>query len=266
MAGKTSRTGKPRMRQECGRSSPSRGKYALRPRTTRKLQQGRFNQEIFIESGTKYKAAPLSRYRRKTANARERYRMRKINSAFDSLRNILPEALAVKPTSSSLTKITTLRLAVRYIRTLSEVLEEGKAPDLYSMGSSLETMQTPIQSSLHHSTHFPLQEIAISSVGQWTFPWKTEVPSQSPPCEDSSLACCCSSPSSTSSSSSSSLSFLSSSASSSNLSSAPPPPREPLYRPYHHGAVTQLDSRVEDSFSYFHEIDNLSSCDPFDVL
>ncbi|KAK8407260.1 hypothetical protein O3P69_002071 [Scylla paramamosain] len=113
------------MRQDSGRGSPSRGKYALRPRTARRLQQDRVHQDACIESGPKSKAPPLSRYRRKTANARERYRMRKINSAFDSLRSILPAALAVKPTSSSLTKITTLRLAARYIRALSKVLEEG---------------------------------------------------------------------------------------------------------------------------------------------
>lgn len=252
MTGKTSSSVEPRIRQESSRGSASRGNYTLRPRTARRLQQGRLHQDVIIESGeTKSKAAPLSRYRRKTANARERYRMRKINSAFDSLRNILPAALAVKPASSSLTKITTLRLAVRYIRALSEVLEEGEAPTLYSMGNPLQTIQPPVQESLHLSTHFPLQEITFSSVSQWTFPWKTQLPPQSPPHKDSSPACFFSSSSP-------------SSASSSNTSALPP--REPLTRLGHHEAVTPLDSRMQDSCDYFHEIEKLHSCDPFDVL
>uniref|UniRef100_A0A0P4WJ94 BHLH domain-containing protein n=1 Tax=Scylla olivacea TaxID=85551 RepID=A0A0P4WJ94_SCYOL len=256
MTGKTLRSGEPRMRQDSGRGSPSRGKYALRPRTARRLQQDRVHQDAYIESGPKSKAPPLSRYRRKTANARERYRMRKINSAFDSLRSILPAALAVKPTSSSLTKITTLRLAARYIRALSKVLEEGETPGLYSMGSSLDTLQTPGQESLQLSNHFPLQEITFSAVSQWTCPWKTQLPPQSSPCTVSSVASCCCSLSSSSSSSS---------ASSSNTSPAPPT-RKPPVRPRHHEAITLLDFKMQDSLTYFHQIENLSSCDVFDVL
>ncbi|MPC80395.1 Helix-loop-helix protein delilah [Portunus trituberculatus] len=257
MTGKTFRSGEPRMRQDSGHGSPSRGKYSLRPRTARRLQQDRV-QDVYIESGPKSKAPPLSKYRRKTANARERYRMRKINSAFDSLRSILPAALAVKPTSSSLTKITTLRLAVRYIRALSEVLEGGDAPALYSMGSSLDTLQTSAQESLQLSSHFPLQEITFSSVSQWTSPWKTQLPLQSSSCTVSSVApCCCSSSSSSSPSSSS--------ASSINTSPAPPS-REPPACPRHHEAATLLDFKMQDSFTYLHQIESLSSCDDFDVL
>ncbi len=36
------------------------------------------------------RAAPLSRYRRKTANARERDRMRHVNDAFDKLKDSIP--------------------------------------------------------------------------------------------------------------------------------------------------------------------------------
>lgn len=74
----------------------------------------------------KSKAAPLSKYRRKTANARERTRMREINSAFENLRKCVPLSISngtPTPTNNEkLTKITTLRLAMKYIRTLNEVL------------------------------------------------------------------------------------------------------------------------------------------------
>lgn len=73
----------------------------------------------------KPKAAPLSKYRRKTANARERTRMREINSAFETLRNCVPLSISDGTPSNSnekLTKITTLRLAMKYINTLNELL------------------------------------------------------------------------------------------------------------------------------------------------
>lgn len=73
----------------------------------------------------KSKAAPLSKYRRKTANARERTRMREINSAFEHLRQCVPVSITgveTPSTNEKLTKITTLRLAMKYIRILSEIL------------------------------------------------------------------------------------------------------------------------------------------------
>lgn len=80
-------------------------------------------------SKSKPKAAPLSKYRRKTANARERTRMREINSAFENLRKCVPFSIANDPTPATvtnekLTKITTLRLAMKYIRTLNDVLSQ----------------------------------------------------------------------------------------------------------------------------------------------
>ncbi|XP_055905304.1 helix-loop-helix protein delilah [Eupeodes corollae] len=75
---------------------------------------------------SKSKAAPLSKYRRKTANARERTRMREINSAFENLRRCVPHTITGDQTASQnekLTKITTLRLAMKYIRVLSEALD-----------------------------------------------------------------------------------------------------------------------------------------------
>lgn len=65
----------------------------------------------------KTRPPPLSKYRRKTANARERERMEEINQGFEQLQTAIPQLPEGK-----LTKITTLRLAINYIRALREML------------------------------------------------------------------------------------------------------------------------------------------------
>ncbi|KAL1506586.1 hypothetical protein ABEB36_005917 [Hypothenemus hampei] len=110
-------------------------KYSLRPRSLRRITEKQKSPEEEMEnnSNTKHtvkgqnknktKSAPLSKYRRKTANARERNRMREINQAFEALRRVIPHMQA--PTTGSnekLTKITTLRLAMKYINALSTAL------------------------------------------------------------------------------------------------------------------------------------------------
>ncbi|KAK4305475.1 hypothetical protein Pmani_022636 [Petrolisthes manimaculis] len=140
-------------------------KYCLRPRVgVRRLQQDRYRENTVIkreESNKcpKSRPPPLSKYRRKTANARERHRMKEINDAFETLRRILPDfctgqtppqtpstatpiaspatpttnlpataiattTAAAAVTATSHTKINTLRLAVSYIRSLSHLLQE----------------------------------------------------------------------------------------------------------------------------------------------
>lgn len=82
------------------------------------------------KSKAKQKAAPLSKYRRKTANARERIRMREINSAFEHLRKCVPVSMcdgSPTTTNEKLTKITTLRLAMNYIQTLGNLLTSGSS-------------------------------------------------------------------------------------------------------------------------------------------
>lgn len=119
-------------------------KYSLRQRQTRRstpaakavtaVTQEKSTKPVTKEK-PKQKAPPLSKYRRKTANARERTRMREINSAFENLRQAVPVAVAGSSGNSSpvgspgqtganekLTKITTLRLAMKYIRILSDIL------------------------------------------------------------------------------------------------------------------------------------------------
>ncbi|XP_071529470.1 uncharacterized protein [Panulirus ornatus] len=104
----------------------SGGKYQLRPRS---LQSRRRSESEWSFQDTlrhKPRPPPLSRYRRKTANARERYRMRQINTAFESLRGVLPSWVCSRRTASDMTKITTLKLASAYIRSLQDILD-GKA-------------------------------------------------------------------------------------------------------------------------------------------
>ncbi|CAL4079535.1 unnamed protein product [Meganyctiphanes norvegica] len=74
-----------------------------------------------LDSPSKPKRPPLkSKYRRKTANARERNRMHSINTAFLSLQKAIPHL----PGADNLTKITVLRLAVKYIEALATVLQD----------------------------------------------------------------------------------------------------------------------------------------------
>ncbi|KAF6212467.1 hypothetical protein GE061_012990 [Apolygus lucorum] len=101
--------------------------YSLRPRSERKRSEDD-EEEIITwkkrpRKRQKPKPAPLSKYRRKTANARERTRMREINEAFDSLRRAVPHS-ATSDQGDKLTKISTLRLAMRYIAALSAALAE----------------------------------------------------------------------------------------------------------------------------------------------
>nr|SYW87238.1 taxi A [Microvelia pulchella] len=94
-----------------------------------------------VRRGTKgkRKAAPLSKYRRKNANARERGRMKEINEAFETLRRAVPYQ------DEKMTKIATLRLAMSYISALSDVLSESSDADsmISESTSSTSAEMTP---------------------------------------------------------------------------------------------------------------------------
>lgn len=131
--------------------------YSLRPRTSRKHEEEEnipapINHERWRPSRTtkkKQKSMPLSKYRRKTANARERSRMREINDAFESLRKVIPnsDSPSRDPNSEKMTKITTLRLAMKYISALNNLLHDQ---DLESDGESFfsDYTLTPTDASM----------------------------------------------------------------------------------------------------------------------
>lgn len=106
----------------------STDKYQLRPRSLRPPRRIEAPWNLQDTMRNKSRPQPLSRYRRKTANARERFRMRQINSAFESLRRVLPSWVCNRRPAADLTKITTLRLASAYIRSLQDILE-GNTPE-----------------------------------------------------------------------------------------------------------------------------------------
>lgn len=73
----------------------------------------------------RHKRSRMSLQKRLLVNARERERMRVLNKAFEALRDALPCYIA----DGHMAKITTLRLAINYIKALTEVLEEQKEED-----------------------------------------------------------------------------------------------------------------------------------------
>ncbi|KAG5868823.1 hypothetical protein JTB14_027483 [Gonioctena quinquepunctata] len=109
-------------------------KYSLRPRSLRRNTLRDDSEDTLVRNKSrnkkpKQKPAPLSKYRRKTANARERGRMREINEAFETLRKVVPQISASKEQNEKLTKITTLRLAMKYISTLSAALTDPNSQE-----------------------------------------------------------------------------------------------------------------------------------------
>lgn len=127
-------------------------KYSLRPRSVRRLTEvskAPSDTEVDITKPSKshrpkQKPAPLSKYRRKTANARERNRMREINMAFEALRSVIPHMATTQAPGANekLTKITTLRLAMKYIAALSAALSEPESThsDPFSDYSDLDCL------------------------------------------------------------------------------------------------------------------------------
>merc|ERR1719222_1008246 len=79
------------------------------------------------------KKARLSKYRRKSANAKERERMKKQNDVFEVLKQILPiDKAKKKKEEDKETKVTTLRSAIEYINSLQSLLDDCEAGRLDS--------------------------------------------------------------------------------------------------------------------------------------
>ena len=127
----------------------------------------------------KAKPPPLSKYRRRTANARERSRMKEINDAFDELRKAIPQSEELNEPENrdsgdcdmKLTKITTLRLAMNYITVLREIL--GYDNSVFNTNSSASSDSSASSSSVSSSdsssssdpTNSPNPSIPCSSPG-----------------------------------------------------------------------------------------------------
>ena len=79
------------------------------------------------------KPQPMSKYRRKTANLRERERMGEINNAFERLREQIPAPIITQPQPvrghkcEKMTKINILHVTINYIRALESILDTGDA-------------------------------------------------------------------------------------------------------------------------------------------
>lgn len=126
--------------------------YSLRPRSSIKSNRDFDHEEETwkprgrTKKRTKEKSAPLSKYRRKTANARERSRMREINEAFEALRRAVPHLKSSSDNpAEKISKIMTLRLAMKYITALSNALEEPNYGEvsLSDIVMSYDGMLTP---------------------------------------------------------------------------------------------------------------------------
>jgi len=110
------------------------------PVKSRSLRQSSVAKRLRVESGagvTKAGAGArvkrLSRYRRKTENAKERERMKKFNQAFENLRQKLPnrELLSEKSISGEKdTKVSALRSAISYIKNLQSLVADCDAGKL----------------------------------------------------------------------------------------------------------------------------------------
>lgn len=164
-------------------STKTTDKYCLRPRTVvRRLQQvdkSRDHGSLRANESkpSKSRPPPLSKYRRKTANARERHRMKEINEAFETLRRILPDFCSSRAVAAStMTKITTLRLAASYIRALSHILEDGRRPGNITFLGEIHIEHTL---PAHHMAQPPTAFTGNNNVQALQTPTSEELPNLS---------------------------------------------------------------------------------------
>ena len=118
----------------------AKGIYNLRPRgsagSALPVAPAKFEPEGAPQPA-KPKRQRNSLKKRLLVNARERDRMRVLNNGFQALRDALPCYIA----DGHMAKITTLRLAINYIKALNEVLNEDHTP----IGTPVAQCTTPIQ-------------------------------------------------------------------------------------------------------------------------
>lgn len=84
-----------------------------------------FNHPLIVDSSRPTGTGPKKVVRRMFTNSRERWRQQNVNGAFSDLRRLVP----TYPADKKLSKNEILRLAIKYIKLLSSVLEYQKQHD-----------------------------------------------------------------------------------------------------------------------------------------
>lgn len=117
---------------DMGRVKKSADKYGLRACSLKKRSEVEARKGLPKKRGPKPKpkSQPMSKYRRKTANLRERMRMGEINTAFEKLRQKIPQSedsTSHAGKCEKLTKINILHVAINYIKALESILITGEA-------------------------------------------------------------------------------------------------------------------------------------------
>jgi len=118
-------------------------KYKLREASIKKRIEVEHRKKEPKKRGPKPrpKSQPMSKYRRKTANLRERQRMGEINQGFEKLRAKIPTPIQVQNAKcEKMTKINVLHVAINYIRALESILDTGDA-GIHIYGTSV--VQSP---------------------------------------------------------------------------------------------------------------------------
>ncbi len=107
------------------------------------------------------KSAPMSKYRRKTANLRERQRMGEINTAFERLRDRIPNPvmLSGRGRCEKLTKINILHVTINYIRAMENLLSTGDS----GVRSYSEMVRNPIRPEERRHCKFEQYDDEIAS-------------------------------------------------------------------------------------------------------
>lgn len=126
------------------KSKKSDDKYGLRACSIQKRIEVEGRKGLPKKRGPKPrpKPLPMSKYRRKTANLRERIRMGEINVAFEKLRERIPTLIAThKNRCEKLTKINILHVAINYIKALENILNTCE-PGIQVFGTSI--VQSPL--------------------------------------------------------------------------------------------------------------------------
>lgn len=124
--------------------SSSSKSYTLRACSIQKRMETEHRKTLPRKRGPKPrpKTLPMSKYRRKTANMRERQRMGEINTAFERLRDKIPNpVLSGRGKCEKLTKINILHVTINYIRAMENLLNTGDS----GIRSFSEMVRNPIR-------------------------------------------------------------------------------------------------------------------------